>query len=70
MPTRSERESISSGEAHSVVRNTLRQADYSFDAKGSTDEVPGLSQFTHHDMHMQRIPAATRRGSRLDVFSS
>ena len=68
MPTRSEREAISSSEAHSVVRITLRQANYSFDAKGSTDEVPGLSQFTHHDM--QRIPAATRRGSRLDVFSS
>ncbi len=68
MPTRSERKSISSGEAHSVVRITLRQASYSFDAKGSTDEVPGLSEFTHHDM--QRIPAATRRGSRLDVFSS
>lgn len=68
MPTRSERESISSGEAHSVVRITLRKADYSFDAKGSTDEVPGLSEFPHHDM--QRILAATRRRSRLDVFSS
>jgi len=68
MPTRSERESISNGEAHSGFRTTLRQANYSFDAKGSTDEVPGLSQFTHHDM--QRIPAATRRESRLDVFSS
>ena len=66
MPTRSERESISSGAAHSVLRTTLRQADYSFDAKGSMDEVPDLSQFTHHDM--QRIFAATRRGSRLEVF--
>jgi len=66
MPTRSEREPISSGEAHSGFRTTLRQADHSFDAKGSMDEVPVLSKFTHHDM--QRIPAATRRGSRLDVF--
>jgi hypothetical protein len=66
MPTRSERESISSGAAHSVLRTTLRQADYSFDAKGSMDEVPGLSQITQHDM--RRILAVTRRGSRLDVF--
>jgi hypothetical protein len=66
MPTRSESESISSGEVHSVLRTTLRQANYSFDAKGSTDKVPGLSQIMHHDM--QRIPAVTRRGSRLDVF--
>ena len=62
MPTRSERKSISGGEAHSVVRITLRQADYSFDAKGSTDEVPGLSEFTHHDMQRSR----QRRGGGLD----
>jgi len=68
MPTRSEREAISSSEVHSVVRITLRQANYSFDAKSSRDEVHGLSEFTQHEM--QRIPAATRRGSRLDVFSS
>jgi hypothetical protein len=66
MPTRSEREPVSSCKAHSGLRTTLRQADYSFDAKGSTDGVPGLSQFTHHDM--QKIPAAKRQGSRLDVF--
>lgn len=67
MPTRSERNATSSFEAHSGFRSTLRQTDYSFDAKSSTDEVPGTSQFTHHDM--QRMPAAARQGSRLDVFS-
>jgi hypothetical protein len=67
MPTRSELNATSSFEGHSGFRTTLRQADYSFVAKGSTDEDPSLSQFTHHYMH--RMPAAARQGSRIDMFS-